>query len=199
MVLYRRDEAAGKEALPSGAYGLQARREAPYFWRGRWEHLCRNGAKSIFGLPSLAAQLRTCVYPFTLHPQVAAKKKCTSGSVLASPVGLLGAFPRFVRSAAASLTNRRPKSGEIVPFGHKLPWLPRPCGACLLDIYADADTATRSRPPQPNIQAYGGIPASSAVGSGTSCHAPDTVPIRILQTGAAGGYRRPLHILLLFR
>ena len=94
MVLYRRDEAAVKQLLPSGAYGLQARREAPYFWRGRWEPLCRKGGQKYFGLPSLAAQLRACVYPFTLHPQVAAKKKCTSGSVLASPVVFTwGFFP----------------------------------------------------------------------------------------------------------
>ena len=32
MVLYRRDEAAVKQSLPSGAYGLQVRREAPYFY-----------------------------------------------------------------------------------------------------------------------------------------------------------------------
>ena len=154
MVLYRRDEAAVKQSLPSGAYGLQARRETPYFWCGRWEPLCRNGGQKYFGLPSLAAQLQACVYPFTLHPQVAAKKKCTSGSVLASPVGLLGAFSRFVRSAAASLTNRRPKGGEIVPSGHKLPWLPRPDGACLLDICVCRQ----------NARAYGGFPVCAFVG-----------------------------------
>ena len=130
MVLYCRDEAAGKEALPSRANALQARREASDFWQS----LLLKRAKNLLSLPSLAAQLRACVYPFTLHPQMAAKKKCTSGSVLASPVGLLGASFRFVRYAVAPLTNRRPKGGEIVPFGHKLPWLPRPDGACLLDI-----------------------------------------------------------------
>ena len=77
---------------------------------------------------------------------------------------LLGASFRFVSSCCLQqLTNRRPKSGEIVPFGHKLPLLPRPCGACLLDICADADTALRSRPPLPNIQAGGINPDWAAV------------------------------------
>ena len=90
VVLYCRDEAAGKEALPSRANALQARREASDFWQS----LLLRRAKSLLSLPPLAAQLRACVYPFTLHPQVAAKKKCTSGSVLASPVVFTwGFFP----------------------------------------------------------------------------------------------------------
>ena len=90
MVLYRRDEAAGKEALPSGANALQARREASDFWQS----LLLKRAKNLLSLPSLAAQLRAFLVPFTLHPQVVAKKKAQPGMVLASPVGFTwGFFP----------------------------------------------------------------------------------------------------------
>ena len=90
VVLYCRDEAAGKEALPSRANALQARREASDFWQS----LLLKRTKNLLSLPSLAAQLRAFLVPFTLHPQVAAKKKAQPGMVLASPVGFTwGFFP----------------------------------------------------------------------------------------------------------
>ena len=96
--------------------------------------VCLRGGQKYFALPSLAAQLRAFIVPFTLHPQVAAKKNEQPGLVLASLVVVTWGFFPFCQVRFAPLTNRRPKSGEIVPSGHKLPWLPRPDGACLLDI-----------------------------------------------------------------
>ncbi len=150
VVQYCRDEAAGKEALPSRANALQARREASDFCQS----LQLRRAKNLLSLPSLAAQLRACVYPFTLHPQVAAKKKCTSGLVLASPVGFTWGFFPFCQVRYRSPHKPAPQEGEIVPFGHKLPRLPRPDGACLLDICVCRQ----------NVRACGGFPACTFVG-----------------------------------
>lgn len=75
MVLYRRDEAAGKEALPSGAYGLQARREAPYFWRGKWEPLYRNGGQKYFWLAILSSTAAGLRVPFYLASTSGCKEK----------------------------------------------------------------------------------------------------------------------------
>ena len=134
MVLYCRDEAAGKEALPSRANALQARREASDFWQS----LLLRRAKNLLSLPSLAAQLRAFLVPFTLHPQVVAKKKAQPGMVLASPVGLLGASFRFVRYAVAPLTNRRPKMGRLFPSVTNSPGCRAPMGlACSTFVSAD--------------------------------------------------------------
>ncbi len=101
MVLYRRDEAAGKVSLPSGAYGLQSRREAPDFWRGAGGTLLPRigGQKSVFLaiLSSTAAGLRV---PFYLAATSVCKEKVylRLGTGFASGV-YLGLLP--VLSAAA--------------------------------------------------------------------------------------------------
>lgn len=122
------------------------------------EPLCQNwDQKSVFLaiLSSVAAGLPS---PFYLASTSGCKEKDPTrlGTGFASRV-TWGFFP-FCQVRFAPLTNRRPKGGEIVPCGHKLPCLPRPYGACLLDVCADADTAPRYRPPQTNIQAYGLFP-----------------------------------------
>ena len=63
-------------ALPSGAYGLQARREAPYFWQSL---LVRR--PKVFFLAVLSSTAAGLSCPFTLHPQVVAKKKVITGMV----------------------------------------------------------------------------------------------------------------------
>lgn len=159
ITIYRRGEAAGKVSLPSGANALQARRETPDFWRGAGGTFLPSigGQKSVF-LAILSSRAAGLPCPFYLASLSGCKEKGPTrlGTGFASGV-TWGFFP-FCQVRFASLTNRRPKGGEIVPCGHKLPCLPRPYGACLLDVCADADTAPRYRPPQTNIQAYGLLP-----------------------------------------
>lgn len=64
-----------------------------------------------------------------------------------------GFFP-FCQVRCRSPHKPAPQDGEIVPFGHKLPWLPRPDGACLLDICVCRQ----------NARACGGFPACAVVG-----------------------------------
>lgn len=101
-----------------------------------WRNLCaRIGTKSLFSLPSLAALLRAFLVPFTLHPQVAAKKKIQPGSVLALPVELLGAFSRFVRSASLPSQTGAPRAGRLFPAVTNSPVCRAPMGlACLMFV-----------------------------------------------------------------
>ena len=131
-------------------------------------NLCAGmGAKSIFGLPSLAAQLQACVYPFTLQPQVAAKKKCTSGSVLASPVGFTWGFFPFCQVSCR--------------FPHKP--APQERGDCSLRSQTPLAAAPRWGLParyfvcRQNIQACGRISRFFIGGYSALSHAYRFVPI----------------------
>ena len=96
-------------------------------------------AKSLFSLPSLAALLQAFFVPFTLHPQVAAKKKAQPGLVLASPVGLLGASFRFVSSCCLQqLTNRSGQGRGDCSFQSQTPLAAAPYRlACSTFVSAD--------------------------------------------------------------
>ena len=97
------------------------------------------GAKSIFGLPSLAAQLRACVYPFTLQPQVSAKKKCTSGLVLATPVVFTwGFFPFCQQLLFAAAHKPAPQERGDCSFQSQTPLAAAPYGlACSTFVSVD--------------------------------------------------------------
>ena len=75
----------------------------------------RRLASSRFPQVPMASRLVGKLHTFTLHPQVAAKKKCTSGSVLASPVVFTwGFFPVCQQLLfAAAHKPERPRAGRL--------------------------------------------------------------------------------------
>ncbi len=102
-------------------------------------------------LSSTAAGLRV---PFYLASTSGCKEKVhlRLGTGFASGV-TWGFFP-FCQVSCPFPHKPGPKDGEIVPSGHKLPRLPRPNGACLLDICVCRQ----------NVRACGGFPACAFVG-----------------------------------
>ena len=130
MVLYRRDEAAVKQLLPSGAYGLQARREAPYFWQSL---LVRR--PKVFFLAILSSKAAGLRVPFYLAATSVCKEKVylRLGTGYASGIylGLLS-----VLSAAAVCSSSQtgaPRAGRLFLSVTNSPCC-RALRACLLDI-----------------------------------------------------------------
>ena len=101
--------------------------------------VCLCGGQKYFSLPSLAAQLRACVYPFTLQSQVPAKKKCTSGLVLATPVVFTwGFFPFCQQLLFAAAHKPAPQGRGDCSFQSQTPLAAAPFGlACSTFVSVD--------------------------------------------------------------
>ena len=145
-------------------------------------------AKSLFSLPSLAALLQAFFVPFTLHPQVAAKKKVQPGLVLATPVVFTwGFFPFCQQLLFAAAHKPAPQERGDCSFQSQTPLAAAP----LRGLPARYLCGCRHRSAVPtSTSKYPSGEKQSRLGcSAWICFVPrtDAVPIKKQQSKAVGG------------
>ena len=150
--------------------------------------VCLQGGQKYFSLPSLAAQLQACVYPFTLQPQVSAKKKCTSGLVLATPVVFTwGFFPFCQQLLFAAAHKPAPQERGDCSFQSQTPLAAAPLRG--LPARYLCGCRHRSAVPTSSFKYPSGEKQSRLGCSAWICFVPrtDAVPIKKQQPKAVGG------------